>query len=220
MHAPENTKSSFKIPRLLRDIVQFSALVVVLMGARSSLADHYVIPSGSMEPTLGIDDRVVVDKRAFGLRLPFTQHVLVGERMPERGDVVVFDSPEDGTRLIKRVIALPGDTIEVNDGRVRVNGRTLRHVDLPDANLEQIGDSLHPLDLSDGPGPDQRRITLPPGQLFVMGDHRGNSADSRFWGLLPARNLLGVARGVFWSGPDGRFTWRPLAAPVDGVGER
>ena len=111
----------------LREYRSFGLTIVLLLAARSSLADHYVVPSGSMEPTLLPGDRVLVDKQAYGFRLPFTLLKLSEGAGVARGDVVVFDSPADGTRLIKRVVALPGDVVEVSAGHVTIKqpGRRL-----------------------------------------------------------------------------------------------
>src|SRR4051812_15302263 len=105
----------------LREYRSFGLTIVLLLAARSSLADHYVVPSGSMEPTLLPGDRVLVDKQAYGFRLPFTLVKLSQGARVAHGDVVVFDSPADGTRLIKRVVALPGDMVEVSGGHVTIN---------------------------------------------------------------------------------------------------
>src|SRR4051794_41381050 len=106
----------------LREYLSFGLTIVLLLAARSSLADHYVVPSGSMEPTLLPGDRVLVDKQAYGFRLPFTLVKLSQGARVAHGDVVVFDSPADGTRLIKRVVALPGDMVEVSGGARTING--------------------------------------------------------------------------------------------------
>src|SRR5688572_31937720 len=106
----------------LREYLSFALMVLGLFAARSSLADHYLVPSGSMDRALLPGDRVMVDKQAYGLRVPFTLAKLGEGAAPARGDVVVFDSPADGTRLIKRVVAVGGDVLEVRGGRVLVNG--------------------------------------------------------------------------------------------------
>jgi signal peptidase I len=179
--------------KFLREYLSFALMVLGLFAARSSLADHYLVPSGSMERTLIPGDRVVVDKQAYGLRVPFTL-VRVGEAAaPRRGDVVVFDSPADGTRLIKRIVAVGGDLLEVRNGRVLINGTP----------------EDRPLDLRYGGGPDLAPTRIPAGQVFVLGDSRGNSRDSRFFGAVPEREIYAKAVRVYYRS-DAGFVWLPL----------
>ena len=106
--------------RLAREWLPFALGIACLFAVRSSIADHNVVPSGSMQATLFAGDRVMVDKRAYGVRLPFTLVKVTRGHDIARGDVVIFDSPADGTRLIKRVVALGGDRVEVREGHVRI----------------------------------------------------------------------------------------------------
>src|SRR3954462_10763771 len=106
----------------LHEYLSFGLTIALLLAARSSLADHYVVPSGSMEPTLLPGDRLLVDKQAYGFRLPFTLVKRTQGAPVAGGDIVVFDAPADGTRLIKRAVVLSRDLIEVKDGHVIVNG--------------------------------------------------------------------------------------------------
>jgi signal peptidase I len=139
-------------------------------------------------------DRVFVDKRAYGLRLPFTLLRLTQGDSPARGDVVIFDAPDDGTRLIKRVVAMGGDRLEVRGGRVFVN-----HVEADPA----------PVNLRRGGGPDLAPVTVPAGHVFAMGDFRGNSRDSRFFGFVPRERIYARATAIYYRAEEG-FTWRPL----------
>lgn len=131
----------------MRESLPTVVMLLLLLVARSSFANHYVVPSGSMQPTLQPGDRVAVDMSAYGLRIPFTTIQLVHRDQPRAGDVVVFDSPTDGTRLIKRVVAVAGDQVELRDGRLRINGQWLAAHDTPMrerfahvvAELDQIG---------------------------------------------------------------------------------
>jgi signal peptidase I len=153
-----------------------------------------------MEPTLMPGDHVLVDKSAFGYRLPFTQHVLVPGEPPRAGDVVIFDSPSDGVRLIKRVVAVAGDVVAVQDGRVWINGRpsweqASRAEGLP---AERYDSRLVPLNLDAGGGPNLAPVAVPEGQVLVLGDHRGRSRDGRYFGFVPADSLYGKAERVFW----------------------
>lgn len=172
-----------RVGRWLREAAPTAAALLILLAARSSLADQYVVPSGSMEGTLQVGDHILVDKRAYGLRVPFTDIELLDGAPPQAGEVVIFDSPRDGTRLVKRVVATGGDLIAVEAGRLWRNGRW---VDEPYA------------DLRSGPGPDLSPRRVPDGQILVMGDHRGNSNDGRMFGYVPADAVYGRVLGVFW----------------------
>lgn len=199
--------------RYAREAAFLAAILAVQFAARSSFADHYVIPSGSMEPTLGIGDRILVNRMAYGLRIPFTRTVVAGAGEPRRGDVVVFDSPVDGERLVKRVVAVPGDSLEVRGGQPIVNGRPLPWTLSSGVACEDVpadGAHRHRLGLLYGGGDDLPATRIPEGYAFAMGDNRGNSADSRVWGLLPLANVQGRALAVYWAGGGGGFTWRPL----------
>lgn len=191
---------------LRREALPLLVMLLLLLGAaRDTLANHYQVPSGSMQPTLRPGDRVAVDMRAYGLRLPFTDVRLLDTGRPQRGDVVVFDSPADGTRLIKRVVAVAGDRVELHGGYLAINGQPLRLA----AQLEAFGGKRVALDLDAGGGPDISGLTIPPGKLLVVGDHRGDSLDGRFFGLVDADAVYGKALAVYWRRGDGP-RWREL----------
>ena len=181
-------------------------VLLLLLGFRSAFANHYVVPTGSMQPTLMPGDRVLVDMRAYGLRLPFTHARLLGHGVPARGEVAVFESPVDGERLIKRVVAVGGDVVEVRDGHLRINGRDAGLPGTPDR--ERLGARLYRLDLERGGGPDAIG-RVPAGRVLVMGDARGNSFDGRMFGLLPADAFYARAVGVYWRRGEGPV-WRRL----------
>lgn len=168
-----------------------SALILVALSvstARASLADHYVVPSGSMRPTLIEGDRIVVDKMAFGLRVPFTDLWVTTTRGPERGEVVVLRSPEDGDTLVKRVMGLPGETVAVRNGVVFVDGQS----------VEKRASEI-PGWLDYGP------TTMGAEEYLVLGDNRGNSHDGRAFGPVRLRRIHGRVEGVVWR--KGGFTW-------------
>jgi len=196
-----------RLRKIARDNASVIAVIAVIAVARGSFADHYVVPTGSMEPTLQPGDRVLVDKTAYGWRLPYTGIELGGDAPPERGDVVIFDSPEDGTRLVKRVVAVPGDTVAVREGHLVVNGAPLSLPDRPDVERFPRGDVA--LSLAHGGGPDLAPLEVPPGRFLMMGDARGNSRDGRIFGLVDASAVYARALRVFWRSRDG-FVWRPL----------
>jgi signal peptidase I len=186
------------------EAVSLAMVLLLVTAARSSLADHYYVPSGSMEYSLLPGDRVIVDKTAYGLRVPLTKVDVVGARTPERGDVAVFDSPLDGTRLIKRIVAVGGDVVTLADGRLAVNGEVLG-----DREIERFGGREALLNLSDGGGGDIGDLEVPEGKVLALGDHRGNSVDGRYFGLLDERELFGRAVAIYYRRGEG-FVWRAL----------
>lgn len=184
-------------------------LLALMTAARSSLADHYYVPSGSMEYALIPGDRVIVDKTAYGVRIPLTTVDIFGSRSPARGDVAIFDSPRDGTRLIKRIVAIGGDVVSVRDGLLTVNGRALDERLGPRRAVERYGDREILLNLTDGGGRDLPEQRIPEGMVLALGDHRGSSLDGRYWGFVDETELYGKAVAVYYRRGDG-FTWRPL----------
>jgi signal peptidase I len=192
---------------LRKEVAPILLALVLVTAARSSLADHYYVPSGSMENTLFAGDRVVVDKTAYGVRLPYTKLDLFGRARPQPGEVAVFDSPADGTLLIKRIVAVGGQVVSVSDGHLVVDGKALA----PDALGwdEKFDSRLAALNLADGGGPAIDRLVIPDGKLLAMGDHRGRSFDGRFFGLVDERELYGRAVAVYFRKGDG-FVWKPL----------
>ena len=174
----------------LRFVVQLATIAMVTFAVRASFADHYRVPSGSMTPTVQIGDHVLVAKAAYGLRLPLTTTYVAHFAAPDRGDVVVLESPDpdDPVVLLKRVVAVGGDEVEVKDGRVFLGGA------LTDARGEG--------------GPDFGPARVPDGQLLVLGDNRGNSRDGRTFGFVSRDRVLGRAIAVV--ARDGALTYEPL----------
>lgn len=186
------------------EVFSLIAIIVLVTVTRSSLADHYYVPSGSMEHSLLPGDRVVVDKTAYGVRIPLTKIDVFGARTPARGEIAVFDSPRDGVRLIKRIVAVGGDVVTLADGHLSVNGRPLG-----DDRLEVFGEHRALLNLADGGGPDIAALTIPEGMVLALGDHRGDSLDGRYYGLIDERELFGRAVAIYYRRGDG-FGWNPL----------
>jgi signal peptidase I len=199
-------------------------LFMLLFGVfRTAVADWNPIPSASMHPNLLEGDVVFVNRLAFDLKLPLTDVVLARLGEPARGDVVTFSSPSDGTRLIKRVIALPGDVIEMRDERLVINGRAAEYAAL-DRTVETVGQGrAEALRLSETMGAEQHRIQVmpqlaamrnfgpvivPKDQFLMLGDSRDNSADSRYIGLVPRKLLIGRAVRVLVSA-DYQGNWAP-----------
>ncbi len=198
--------SRFDRPRRgLRDLTSVLAAAAVALVARSSFADHYVVPTGSMLPTVELQDHVVVSKLAYGLRAPLTSTYLAHFQGPARGDVVVLTAPDTGIVLLKRVAAIPGDRVRVEGGKLTVNETPIPTEERDGKAYEALGDAPHPLDLEGGGGPDFGPVALPEGRYLVLGDNRGNSRDGRYFGLVPRDAILGKVKGVVLRG--GHPTW-------------
>jgi signal peptidase I len=192
-------------------------IVFVVVPVKSSLADWNWVPTGSMNPTILEGDLIYVNKVAYDLRIPLTLHRLASWSEPQRGDVVVCLSPEDGTRLVKRVVGLPGDTVQMSRNVLLLNGRPVAYretgsscpVHVPgqeDAAVgilrwESLDRTTHPV--VSIPGLAARRsfgpVTVPSGCYFVLGDNRDMSRDSRYFGLVPRQSILGRAGAVILS---------------------
>lgn len=186
--------------RFARELLVIGVFALVLMSARSSLADHYSVPTGSMLPTIELDDRIVVNKAAYGLHVPFTSAYVTRFAGPRLGDVVVLDSPEEAKVLLKRVIGVPGARVEVRGGHLRIDGQPAAIEQRADGLYERLGGALHPVRLTHDGGPDWGPVTIPEGRYLVMGDNRGDSHDGRSFGLVARDAILGRAMGVFWRG--------------------
>ena len=200
-------------------------LFLLLFGIfRTAVADWNPIPSGSMRPNLLEGDVVFVNRLAFDLKLPLTDIVVTRLGEPRRGDVVTFSSPKDGTRLIKRVIALPGDVVEMVDERLVINGEAAGYAAAGESHEKLSGGGVTTaLQLTETVNGAQRRIqimpqvdarrnfapvTIPKDQFLMLGDNRDNSADSRYIGLVPRTLLIGRAERVLVSA-DMLGNWMP-----------
>lgn len=205
---------SLKICR--QHILPLLFMVVVLTAFRSSVADWNDVPTGSMIPTILEGDRIFVNKLAYDLKVPFTTWRLAQWANPQRGDIVVLYSPADGTRLVKRIVGLPGDTLAMHRGQLVINNQplTYTHLDptLPNQlpadqrqthlfATESLGSHPHPVMLNPN-APLMRSfdpLTLAPDEYFVLGDNRDNSADSRVFGPVPRSLILGRSSSVVLS---------------------
>jgi signal peptidase I len=153
------------------EILPLLLILLLVTAARSSLADHYYVPSGSMEYSLMPGDRVIVDKTAYGIRVPYTKFDLIATNEPVPGDVVIFDSPLDETLLIKRVVAVAGDQVSLTNGRLVVNGKTM---EIPlQENVEEFTNHEALLNLQQGGGPDIEGIVVPTGKAVAVYYRRG-----------------------------------------------
>jgi len=192
-----------------KELLGIGVVLLLALTARATFADHYHVPTGSMRPTVEVGDRIIVNKAAYGLRVPLSERWLTRFEGPHSGEVVVLHSPEDGEVLLKRVVAAPGDLVALRGGRLWLNGSFVP-VEMVDADspLERLGESLHPLRLEDGGGPDFGPVSVPADSYLVVGDNRGNSLDGRFFGWVDRDAILG--RGVAVFARHGRPTWSPL----------
>ena len=210
--------------------------VFLALFLRAFVVEAFTIPSGSMLPTLQIGDDIFVAKPAYGLRIPLTERALFVWSRPARGDVVVFSHPNDGQDIIKRVVATGGDTVMLRRGVLFVNNRPVPASPLEgpctyrdfvemerrweerdcDARVETLGSRRYVTYTS--PGAHQRDfgpVNIPRGEVFMMGDHRDDSNDSRYFGTVQVALIKGRALIVWWSrgGPDG-VRWGRLGHPV------
>jgi signal peptidase I len=193
---------------LRRDLVSVAVTSCVLLCARASLADHYRVPTGSMEPTVAVGDHVCVNKLAYGLRLPATQTYVARAAAPQRGEVVVLVSPTDGEVLLKRVVAVPGDVVAVIDGRPILDGVPASMHSEGGGVVEELGEHRHALGTAFGGGPDLPPTLVPESRYLVLGDNRGNSLDGRSFGWVSRDAILGRVAAVCLH--DGHPVWKPL----------
>jgi signal peptidase I len=178
-------------PRWRQNVESIGLALLIALAVRSSVVQAFWVPSGSMLPTIQIGDHIFVNKLAYAVRVPLigTEIVKVGD--VHRDDVVVFVSPVDpSTDLIKRVIAVPGDTVEIRNKKLIVNGEPFAdpHAYFSDTSITPTGhrDNMPP-------------TKVPEGKFFVMGDNRDRSYDSRFWGFANIADIKGKATFVYWS---------------------
>ncbi|QCZ95153.1 signal peptidase I [Salinimonas iocasae] len=190
------------LTRLLTSIknnLGFIVMLLLLFSVRSSLADWYHIPSGSMLPSVEIGDRVLVDKTAYRIEVPFTDTLLVKTGTPARGDIVVFESKAAGERLIKRVVGVAGDNVVMQNHRLRINGQPLSYDDENSLLIEKNSDGQTytiAIDTAYGPLANFSAVTVPDGHVLVLGDNRSHSADSRVHGFVPIHEIKGKATRV------------------------
>ncbi|MBA3535043.1 MAG: signal peptidase I [Tatlockia sp.] len=208
--------SKSKIVSLIKEWGLFLVLVLLLFAGRSAIADWNRIPSGSMEPTLYVGDLILVNKLAYDLKVPFTTTHFAQWANPKRGEIVVFYKPGDGQRLIKRIIGTPGDIVEMKNNLLIINGKQTNYkIDknplrykLPKEEqslaivateyLDKKGHAV--MALATQPalrtfGP----LKVPEGEFLMLGDSRDNSGDSRYFGFVPRKQIVGRAERVILS---------------------
>jgi signal peptidase I len=228
MESSSNTFTASRASEVVRSWLPFAWLVVLLLAARWTLVEPYVVPSGSMEPTLKTGDRLYALKCAYDVRLPFTDITLFRVSEVKRGDVILFRNPRNPSiTFVKRALAVAGDRFAMRDGRVFLNGeevpkeaqsdRSLLY-DIEFANdktlyIENLNGVRHWVILDDmrpqnrdfplgSPGDE---VVVPEGHLIAVGDNRDNSSDSRSWGFVPVENLKGRAMFIWFSSANWRL---------------
>jgi signal peptidase I len=217
LFARRRATSGGKVPVVVDYARSFFPVILLVLLFRSFLYEPFKIPSSSMMPTLLIGDFILVNKFAYGIRMPVTNERLIETGAPERGDVVVFRYPKDpDIDYIKRVVGLPGDVISYRDKVLYINDDPVaqeliglyvglgKGADMTDAEekLERLPGAEH--HILQRPGmyqslPGEQRWRVPEGHYFVLGDNRDNSQDSRYWGFVPEANLVGRASVIWWT---------------------
>jgi signal peptidase I len=189
------TKSTF---REYAEAIGMALLLALFI--RTFIVQAFKIPSGSMIPTLLIGDHILVNKLSYGIRIPFLEKYLIEYRKPQRGEVMVFVYPEDPSKdFIKRVIGVEGDVVEVRAKKVYINNQPIED---PHAYFEETDGPGSRVYVRDDFGP----VRVPPNHIFVMGDNRDKSYDSRFWGFVSLDAVKGKAFVIYWSW-DGTDRW-------------
>jgi len=178
----------------LRENIEAIVVAIVLaLFIRTFIVQAFKIPSGSMKNTLLIGDHILVNKFIYGVKIPYWQKTIVSVKDPKRGDIVVFKFPEDpGKDFIKRVIGIGGDVVAIRDKKIYVNHKRLNHKYGMYTDPHIIPGGIQPRD-NFGP------VTVPENSLFVMGDNRDHSYDSRFWGFVDLKKVKGKAFIIYWS---------------------
>lgn len=241
-----SSKKKILFVELLKAASSTIGIILIILSTRSFLIDHFVIPSGSMIPSLLIKDHILVNKMAYGIRYPFTKKYFWRHSIPKRGDVVVFKSTEDLKFFVKRVVGLPGEKVFLDEeGLVWINDKKLSREFLSDpkgdtefysVSERSLGADYSEYDffveatkehryriiqkkhsfriLSD------RVYRVPEDSVFVLGDNRDNSSDSRIWGYLPLDNIVGRAFSIWLSCDESFLSLPVLCNPVTLRGKR
>ena len=182
--------------------------ILIALFIRTFVVQAFKIPSGSMKPTFQIGDHILVSKFIYGIKIPFIRNTLIPFGDPKRGDIVVFIYPEDRSKdFIKRVIGIGGDTIEIRNKKIFLNG-------VPYSDSYGVYSDNLTFPGSVQPRDNFKPVTVPLGKIFVMGDNRDQSYDSRFWGFVDLKDVMGKAFMIYWSWDNENHTvrWGRLAS--------
>ncbi|WP_116963961.1 signal peptidase I [Fastidiosibacter lacustris] len=205
----------------------FSVFLIVFI-LRGFLIGNFLIPSASMTPTLPVGNFILVNKTAYGIRNPITNAIWIKTGDPQRGDIVVFHFPVNpNVDFIKRVVGVPGDVISYQNKKLTINGKSIEYSNCKydqinsyngnGANticMEHLGNTPHEIDMiANTPSADFTNLVVPQGMYFVMGDNRDNSEDSRYWGFVSEKDLVGKARFVWfsWNSLNNSIRWNQIA---------
>ncbi len=205
-----------KLTKLLKEYKSLLIFIALMSVFRSAVADWYTVPTSSMKPSILIGDRILANKMAYDVRIPFTHVSLYKTGDPARGDIIIFDSEAAGNRLVKRVIGVPGDTVALNNNRLVINHQNINYHDLSyrsnrsqgksyqDDTQDKIEDLLgvaHSIRVNKMGSKRSKfnEVTVPPGYYLVLGDNRDNSADSRVIGFVPRNEIIGRTKRVVMS---------------------
>jgi signal peptidase I len=195
----ETESQNGKKGALRENIEAILVAIVIALFIRTFVVQAFKIPSGSMKQTLQIGDHILVNKFVYGIKIPYLRETIIPVSKPRRGDIVVFKYPVDPDKdFIKRVIGLPGDVIEIRDKKLYVNHKRVNHD-------HGVYTDPHILPARARPRDNFGPITVPEHSLFVMGDNRDESFDSRFWGFVDYKALLGKAFIIYWSWDKAKF---------------
>ena len=223
---------TLKEPTWIEYSKSFFPVILAVLLLRSFLVEPFRIPSGSMMPTLLVGDFILVNKYAYGIRLPVVNKKVMELGEPERGDVVVFRFPRDpSVDYIKRVVGVPGDHVVYQDKTLYINDQKVEQMQEgsyigigsglsmsgADLRSEMMGEVKHDILVVNGVGGVSTDVVVPEGHYFVMGDNRDNSNDSRYWGFVPDGNLVGKAFMIWmnWDSAAGGVGWDRIGDSID-----
>ena len=201
-----DSKAVLKKKSAFREYAEAAVIAIILaLFIRAFIVQAFKIPSGSMEPTLLVGDHILVNKFLYGVKIPFINKTLIPVSEPEHDDVIVFIYPVDRSKdFIKRVIGLPGDEIKMVDNTIYLNGK-------PYKDEHGFYSNEGGVSFSKGGKNQFGPVTVPKDSLFVMGDNRNHSYDSRFWGFVPMEDVKGKAFIIYWSWPN----WKRFLHIID-----
>jgi signal peptidase I len=196
LKSEKSTETESEYPKkgaLRENIEAILVAIVIALFIRTFVVQAFKIPSGSMKQTLQIGDHILVNKFIYGVKVPYLHETIIPLKKPRRGDIIVFKYPVDPHKdFIKRVIGIPGDEIEIRDKKLYVNQKRVNHDYGVYTDSRILSANVRPRD-NFGP------VTVPQHSLFVMGDNRDESFDSRFWGFVDYKALNGKAFIIYWS---------------------
>lgn len=228
----KRTSDKAKLPILIDYSRSFFPILLIVFLLRAFLYEPFRIPSGSLEPTLLMGDFILVNKYDYGVRLPIVHKKIMGDNTPKRGDIMVFRwPPNPSVDYIKRVIGLPGDRISYINKELYINGQKIPQTN-PQKSiaLGETGEEWEALEKQEDllgikhkiyidpsrKGQDYHDIVVPEGMYFVMGDNRDDSADSRYWGFVPDKNIVGKAVLVWmsWDSAQSGVRWNRIGDAI------